>query len=117
MADFTSKSNVKSGQRDKRKAMEERIKNAVHGGDFIPIPGTVSYHDQAKRDVAQGKKEEESEGRGMVNMIASANVSKSAADVERRAKAPRQTFETDAWYTSMQPGKRQGKAKDDDLER
>ena len=99
------------------KAMEDRIQGAFRGGDFIPIPGTVSYHAQAKRDIEKGKKAEEAEGRGQVTMIANMNVSKSIADIERRAKAPRQTFETEAWYVSMQPGKSHGKAKDDDLER
>lgn len=118
MADSANK-NAPTGNTDKRKAMEERIqKGALHGGgDFIPIPGTVSCHEQAKRDVERGKKEEESEGRGMVNMIASMNVTKSIADIERRAKILNPTFETDAWYKSMQPGKNQSKAKSDDLER
>lgn len=55
-------------------------------------------------------------GRGEVAMVANMNVSKRAADLERIAKMPRQTFETEAWYKSMRPGK-EGKEKDGDLER
>ena len=117
MADSASKDGSRAETTEKRKAVEERIKTAVPGSDFIPIPGTVSYHDQANRDVERGKKEEEAAGRGMVNMIASMNVSKSIADIERRAKIVNPTFETDAWYKSMQPEKNQSKAKSDDLER
>ena len=61
--------------------------------------------------------EEFSAMQGEETMVTNMNVSKSIADIERRAKAPRQTFETEAWYVSMQPGKSHGKAKDDDLER
>lgn len=56
-------------------------------------------------------------GRGEVAMVANLNVSKSIADIERRAKIVNPTFKTEAWYTSMQPGRSPGKAKDDDLER
>ena len=46
-------------------------------------------------------------------MVNNTNVSKSIADFLRRAKMPKQTFETDAWYT----GNGTKKGKEDDFER
>lgn len=53
--------------------------------------------------------------RGEETMVNNMNVSKSIADFLRRAKMPKQTFETDAWYTGN--GTKKGKGKEDDFER
>ena len=51
--------------------------------------------------------------KGEETMVRNMNISKSIADILNRAKIPRQTFETDAWYVSNGTAK----TKEDESER
>ena len=121
MADTTRKDTRKDTDAqagDTRKDLEDRIKNAVHQYQSIPIPGTTSQLKQVENAIKKDAQEVAASERGLGKMIESMNVSKSIADIGRRAKiidgerrAVRTEQAIDGWQAAGRPGPHPAKSR------